>query len=123
MRLLNCVTDEVMTMDPYKYKVRVHVWRGRDLTPVVLLIQMPNQAPVVRYIVPLAQQVLQRFLGFSLPAPIVFCYGKRGPSSLATKTIFQTTGYELRPILVKAETCPVDPNTIAKIFHLEGISC
>jgi hypothetical protein len=120
MRILSCVTDEVVTIPP-ACQYRVQVWRGRELTPVVMLIQLPHQPPPRYYMTRLAQHSLQCFLGFSLPIPVVFTYERKEKKPFAQRATFECTGNPLRPILCNPTIHTVDAASIGKIFNLSPL--
>ncbi len=124
------VEDEILevgrsrTKGPHAYRVQVYrgMYEGEELPPIVLMLAMPGNPPLVWYTTRLATMAWRQLLGSAMPLPKFFMYCwslDEQPERLAFRVEFEVCGHPLRPWIREPQYKKLSPNLIERCFSIK----
>jgi hypothetical protein len=120
MPTLHRVVDELVSIDQYRFRVRM--WRQAGYPPIVLSSQVPGHPPPDWYSSSLGNLVLRGFLGYALPIPVFFELSTWRDQTRAFRVRYEIIGCDLRPILHKPKHTSLNPSAVEQLFGVKLVT-
>ena len=117
MTTLHFVVDELVSIDKFRFRVRM--WRQVGFPPVVLSSQIPGHPPPDWYSSLLGNLVLRGFLGYALPIPVFFELSTWRHQTRAFRVRYESIGCDLRRMLHKPKHTSLNPSAVDQLFGVK----